>query len=45
MPHNRLSPIQLERQYPSLDAVGGLDLPDLSRLEGEQLYAAGMDVV
>ena len=45
MPHNYLVAIQLEQQYPSLEAVEDLDIPDLSRLEDEQLYAAGMDVV
>ena len=29
----------------SLEAVEDLDLPDLPRLEDEQLYAAGMRVV
>jgi len=45
MPHVELSVEQLEEQYPSLEAVEDLDLPDLSRLEDEQLYAAGMRVV
>ena len=45
MPHNHLSPVQLEQQYPSLEAVEDLDIPDLSRLEDEQLYVAGMKVV
>ena len=45
MPHNHLTPRQLEEQYPSLEAVEDLDLPDLSRLEDEQLYSAGMRVV
>jgi hypothetical protein len=45
MPHNHLTPQQLEEQYPSLEAVEDLDLPDLSRLEDEQLYSAGMRVV
>jgi hypothetical protein len=45
MPHVELSAGQLEEQYPSLEAVDDLDLPDLSRLEDEQLYAAGMRVV
>ena len=45
MPHVHLSPQELQEQYPSLEAVDGLDLPDLARLEGEQLYSAGMRVV
>ena len=44
MPHNYLDATQLEQQYPSLEAVEDLDIPDLSRLEDEQLYAAGMNV-
>ena len=45
MPHVQMSAAQLEVEYPSLEAVEDLDLPDLSRLEDEQLYAAGMRVV
>ena len=45
MPHNILNADELERQYPSLQAVKDLDLPDLSRLEDDQLYSAGMAVV
>lgn len=45
MPYNHLDAVQLELQHPSLEAIGDLDMPDLSRLEDEQLYAAGMNVV
>ncbi len=45
MPHNLLTTQQLQEQYPSLEAVEDLDLPDLARLEDEQLYSAGMRVV
>ena len=45
MPHNSLSTEELDRRYPSLEAVEDLDLPDLSLLEDEQLYTAGMAVV
>jgi hypothetical protein len=45
MPHNLLTTQQLQEQYPSLEAVEDLDLPDLSKLEDEQLYSAGMRVV
>jgi hypothetical protein len=45
MPHVEMSEEQLELEFPSLEAVDDLDLPDLSRLEDEQLYAAGMRVV
>ena len=45
MPHNRLNGAELDRQYSSLEAVDDLDLPDLSRLEDEQLYTAGMGIV
>jgi hypothetical protein len=45
MPHIQMSPAELEEEYPSLVVVDDLDLPDLSRLEDEKLYAAGMKVV
>ena len=45
MPHNLMDADELERQYPSLEAVEDLDLQDLSRLEDDQLYSAGMNVV
>ena len=45
MPHTQLTDEEIEEQYPSLEAVDDLDLPDLSRLEDESLYAAGMRVV
>ena len=45
MPHNVLSRADLDREYPSLEAVNDLELDDLTRLEDDQLYAAGMRVV
>jgi len=45
MPHVQLTEEEFAKHYPSLEAVDDLDLPDLSRLEDEQLYAAGMEVV
>ena len=45
MPHVQLRAGQLEKEYPSFEAVEDLDLPDLPRLEDEQLYAAGMRLV
>ena len=45
MPHNEHSLLELDKLYPSLEAVEDLDLPDLSRLEDDKLYAAGMTVV
>jgi len=45
MPHVQLTEEEIAKHYPSLEAVDDLDLPDLSRLEDEQLYAAGMEVV
>ncbi len=45
MPHNLLTAQQVQEQYPSREAVEDLDLPDLSKLEDEQLYSAGMRVV
>ena len=41
MPHVQLTEEEIAKHYPSLEAVDDLDLPDLSRLEDEQLYAAG----
>ena len=45
MLHVQLTHEEVEKEYPSLEAVDDLDLPDLSRLEDEQPYAAGMRVV
>ena len=45
MPHNELNPAMLEAQYPSLEVCPDLDLQDLTRLEDDKLYAAGMQVV
>ena len=35
MLHNHFNPVQLEQQYPSLEAVEDFDILDLSRLEDE----------
>ena len=45
MPHTEYSPLELDKIYPGLGTVEDLDLPDLSRLEDNKLYAAGMTVV
>ena len=45
MPHNELGPGELDAAYPSLEAVDDLGLDDLTRLEDEGLYSAGMVVV
>ena len=45
MPHNLWAQEELDARYPSLRAVADLELDDLSRLEDERLYAAGMSVV
>ena len=45
MPHNHLNATDLDLKYPSLKAVDDLDMPNLSRLEDEHLYSAGMKVV
>ena len=45
MPHTELSPAALEAQYPSLEVCPDLDLQDLTRLEDDKLYAAGMQIV
>ena len=45
MPHNELEPSEVDRVYPSLEAVDDLRLDDLARLEDESLYSAGMVVV
>ena len=45
MPHNELEPSELDRVYPSLEAVDDLGLDDLARLEDESFYSAGMVVV
>ena len=42
MPHNELGVNDLDQQYPSLEAVEYLDLPDISRLEDDRLYAAAV---
>ena len=45
MPHNELEPSELDEAYPSLEAVDDLRLDDLTRLEDESFYSAGMVVV
>ena len=45
MPHNDLDSGELDIRYPSLEAIDDVDMPDLSRLEDESLYSAGMKVV
>ena len=45
MPHLEYSAEELERHYPSLEPPDDLELDDLSRLEDDLLYNAGMPVV
>ena len=45
MPHTLWAQEELDIRYPSLKAVTDLELDDLSRLEDECLYTAGMSVV
>ena len=45
MPHNTYSKKELDVEYPCLEAVDDLPLEDLTRLEDDQLYSAGMQVV
>ena len=45
MPHNLFSKEELDREYPSLEVVDDLPLQDLTRLEDDKLYSAGMKVV
>ena len=45
MPHNELEPRELDRVYPSFEAVDDLRLEDFARLEDESFYSAGMVVV
>ena len=45
MPRNIVSKADLDREYPSLEAADDFALDDLTRLEDDQLYAAGMRVV
>ena len=45
MPHNHLDVDELEDRYPSLEVVDDVDIPDMTRLEDDSLYAAGMKVV
>ena len=45
MPHNIFSKEELDKEYQSLQAVDDLPLDDLTRLEDDQLYSAGMKVV
>ena len=45
MPNNELEPSELDRVYPSLEAVDDLRLDDLTRLEDESFYSSGVVVV
>ena len=45
MPHTELGKEELDLAYPSLEAVEELELNDLTRLEDEPLYGAGMKIV
>ena len=45
MPQNAFSKEELDRKHPSLEAVYDLPFDDLTRLEDDQLYSAGMKVV
>ena len=45
MPHLELSPEQLKAEYPSLEVPEDLDFDDISTLEDDGLYQAGMVVV
>ena len=45
MPHNLFAKEELDREYPSLEVVDDLPLQDLTRLEDDKLYSAGMKVV
>ena len=45
MPHTEMGNEELDLTYPSLEAVDELELHDLTRLEDELLYGAGMKVV
>ena len=45
MPHNTFSKEELDREYPSSEAVDALPLDDVTRLDDDQLYSAGMKVV
>ena len=45
MPHKTYSKKELDVEYPSLEAVDDLPLEDLTRLEDDHLYSAGMQVV
>ena len=45
MPHVCLGSEELDLLYPSLEAVDELELNDLTRLEDEMLYGAGMQIV
>ena len=44
MPRNIFSKNWLDREYPSLVAVDDLLLDDLTRLEDDKLYSAGMKI-
>ena len=45
MPHKEFEPSELDMFHPSLQALEDLRLDDISRLEDEGFYSAGMVVV
>ena len=45
MPHNCVDPTELDQRFPNLKAVPEVPLNDLTRLEDDALYAAGMEIV
>ena len=45
MPHVGFNPVEIEDRYPSLKVADDLELDDLTRLEDDSLYNAGMRVV
>ena len=45
MPHNCIPAADLDRRFPNLEPVPEVPLDDLTRLEDDALYAAGMEIV
>ena len=45
MPHNCVDPTELDQRFPNLKVVPEVPLNDLTRLEDDALYAAGMEIV